>query len=789
MKKIYDTLIFNKPIYSLIFIFCVTLFFAYQTQYFRLDASSDTLALENDKAVELYREVKDKYGSDEYLIITYTPKDVDLFAPEALRKFRAFENELKQLKNIESIISILSVPLIEYSPLKIDEIKEFAPILRNPGTDPDKARSELINSPFYSNLLISKDGQTTALLVQIKQDTIVANSQKQWQMDIENIRNLTKQYIHVADIYIGGVPMIVADSISFIANDLETFGVLIIVFIALLLSIIFRRIAWVILPILTSLIVSIWVIGILGFLNWPVTIVSSNFISLLLIFTLSFCVHIIVKYKEYAHDHPNQSQKEIVKETIRNISKPCFYMVITTMAAFVSLVMSNIPPIIDFGWMMTFGLGIAFIISFTLMPAMMMLIKKDKKITHYDFTRKITNFFSQKVQNHAYYIFGIFIVFMGFSVWGMSYLSVQNRFIDYYKQDTEIYKGMEVIDTQLGGTTPMDIIITAPAEFIEYQREDIALMIEDGFYEDYELSIEDGYWLSDKALLDTIPEIHNYLDGLDEIGKILSVDTSLQLLASLKDAKQPDRFYLGVLNQKIPDDVKKLFFAPYISSDGNEIRFSVRVYESHEGVNRQEMIDTIHNHLVENIGISSDQIQMTGMVVLYNNILQSLFKSQILTIGFVFITMFLMFAVLFKNIWVALVAIIPNMSITLFVLGIMGWFDIPLDIMTITIAAICFGISDDDTIHYVHRFIDEFKKSGDYKKSIERSHNTIGRAMYYTSIVIIFGFFILVFSNFVPTVYFGLLLCLSMFVALLADLTLLPALLYILKPLGRERIK
>ena len=308
-------------------------------------------------------------------------------------------------------------------------------------------------------------------------------------------------------------------------------------------------------------------------------------------------------------------------------------------------------------------------------------------------------------------------------------------------------------------------------------------------YDEGALSIEGGYWLGEQALLDIIPSIHAYLESVPETGKILSINTTLQLLNPLQDAKQPDRFYLGVIYKNLPEDLKKLLFNPYISKDGNEIRFSVRVYESHKGTNRQDMIDKIREHLINEVGLQDEQIQMTGILVLYNNVLQSLFKSQILTIGFVFITMFVMFAFLFRNIWVALVAIIPNISITIFVLGIMGWCNIPLDIMTITIAAICFGISDDDTIHYVHRFIGEFKKSGNYKKSLERSHNTIGRAMYYTSIVIIFGFLILVFSNFVPTIYFGFLICLSMLVALLSDLTLLPALLYILKPLGPEKTK
>lgn len=734
LKKLYNAIIFEKPIFAILAIAFLTLFFGYQAQYFRLDASSDTLTLENDQSLEYYRQVKDRYGSDDYLVITFTSKHVDLFAPETLEDLRAFESDIRNLENIESITSILSVPLIEYIPLTIEEVDAYLPTLRHPYTDVEKARAELLKSALYNNLLISQDGQTTALFVQIQEDVTLGDYQKQWQMDIDNIRKVTKKYSDHNDIYIGGVPMIVADSISYIANDLKIFGGVIIGFIALILKLIFRRMAWVMLPIIISLCVSVWVIGLLGFLGWPVTIVSSNFISLLLIFTLSFCVHIIVKYKEYLADHPKEPQKKIVTKTISNISVPCFYMVITTMAAFISLVMSDIPPVIDFGWMMAMGLAIAFALSFTLMPAIMVYLKKDRDAYYFDFTHKITTFFSSRVKNNIYSIFGIFSVLIVLSLWGMSDLYVQNRFIDYYKKDTEIYKGMETIDKRLGGTTPMDVVISAPQDFIEYQKQELSLMIEDGFYEEGKtLSMEDGYWLSEQAVNSDIPKIHDYLESLPETGKILSLQTTFDLLNSMKDPKDLDRFYIGVLHEKMPDNLEELLFSPYISDDGNEMRFSVRVYESHEGVNRQDMIDDIQNYLTTTIGLPDDQVNITGMVVLYNNVLQSLFKSQILTIGFVFVTMFVMFLILFRNFWVAVVAIIPNITITLFVLGVMGWFGIPMDIMTITIAAICFGIADDNTIHYIHRFMEEFNQTRNYKKSLNQSRtktynrNTMGR--------------------------------------------------------------
>lgn len=377
---------------------------------------------------------------------------------------------------------------------------------------------------------------------------------------------------------------------------------------------------------------------------------------------------------------------------------------------------------------------------------------------------------------------GFFAVII-LSVWGMSFLYGQIRFIDYYKEDTEIYRGMEVIDRKLGGTTPLDIVIDAPQDFLEFQKEEEAMMSEDGFGVSESSPILNGYWFSG-LLLEDIARIHNYLDGLPETGKVLSFHTTAQLLQGLGDVEELNRFFLGVLYSKLPEDVKGLLFSPYISNDGSQLRFSVRVFESTGKLDRQTLLEKIHNHLTTELGIAAEQVQTTGVLVLYNNVLQSLFRSQISTVGVVFVTMFVIFLLLFRNLKVAAVAIVPNITITAMVLGAMGWMNIPLDIMTITIAAICFGTADDNTIHYVHRMGREFKKHGSYERAIEQAHTTIGRAVYYTGITVMLGFSILATSNFVPTIYFGLLTAFSMMVALMANLILLPRLIMLFKPFG-----
>lgn len=823
LKNCYHTLVLDHPALTLFVVTMLTAFFGVHVPNFRLDASSDSLSLKNDQAVKYYNTVKTNYGSDEFLIITYTPKKGRVFSNKNLSSLKDLKAQLQNMDRVVKITSILDVPLLNSPPVTLDELSMHTRVLEDPDTDREMAEQELTSSALYKNVLISPDGKTTALLINFQIDTQLEAlfqqreylreksaegtlshtqshalkaaenaytkrknlSQDQWQQDIQDIRDTLVPYQKNADIYIGGVPMIIADSISYIESDLKIFGLVILLFLVVLLTLFFRKFQWVLLPLLVCVYVGVSVIGFLGLVGWPVTIVSSNFISLLLIFTLSFCVHIIVRYRECVQEKPTANQKEVVREAATSIGIPCFYMVFTTMVAFGSLAISDIKPIIDFGWMMTFSLGVAFLIAFTLMPATLMFLPKEQGISTRDMTTRITTYFAKFIQKHSRFVVTGFCTLIFLSIWGLSYLYVQNRFIDYYKKDTDIYQGMVVIDQSLGGTTPMDIIIDAPQDFLAFQEEEQALMAAEGFDVYDTPPLHEGYWLS-PLLLEDAQKIHRYLDSLPETGKVLSFNTTKQLLDSLDEAKPLDRFYLGVLFNKAPEEIKDTLFSPYISADGNQLRYSLRIYESIQGLNRQDMLDNIYAHLTTELGLAPEQVTLTGLVVLYNNVLQSLFRSQILTVWVVFIAMFAMFVFLFKNIRIAMIAIVPNITITVFVLGVMGWAGIPLDIMTITIAAICFGIADDNTIHYVHRFRKEFAKHGSYKKAIEHSHTTIGRAMYYTSLTIALGFSILAFSNFVPTIYFGVLTSLSMLVALFANLAFLPSLLLVLKPFGKE---
>jgi len=790
---------------------------------FHLDVSAEALVLENDADLDYYRSITSRYGSDDYLIVAYTPEN-DLFAPQSLAKLRQLRTELGELERVASVISLLDVPLLQSPPVTITKLGDGLRTLESPDVDMAAARNELITSPLYRNRLMSPDGKTTAIQINFARDETYwdllnrRNALREKKLenglndteteelstvstefdryneitlarqeeDIRRVRQILEKYKDDAEVFLGGVPMIAADMMSFIRHDIVLFGTTVVLILAATLALVFRQLRWVTLPFIVAISSSIFSIGFLGLIGWPVTVVSSNFLSLILIFSLSLAVHLIVRYQELYRLDPDATQRQLVAATVRSKAAPCLYTVLTTMVAFGSLVLSDIRPVIDFGWMMAIALAAAFIFAFTLFPAALILLPKQAPRDAESLTLAITSRFARWAENYGKAILAVTVITAVLCVLGMRMLTVENRFIDYFHQSTEIYQGMELIDKQLGGTTPLDVIIDAPQAAPTTQEPDNGY--DDPFLDIFEDTDDDAittrsYWFNTHKLND-VAVIHNYLDGLPDTGKVLSLHTAMSALDELDDDGILDDFFLSLLYKRLPEDIKAQLLAPYFSEQDDQIRFSIRVRESDPSLNRQQLIDRIRDHLATLPVLEDSNVSLTGMLILYNNLLQSLFRSQILTLGAVFVAIVLAFAVLFRSIKVAAIAIVPNLLAAGSVLGLMGWIGIPLDIMTITIAAVTVGIAVDDTIHYIHRYHLEWRNNGDYRAAIHRSHASIGRAMYYTTFTITVGFISLGVSNFIPTVYFGLLTGFAMVSALVCDLVVLPVLLAVFKPYG-----
>lgn len=802
--ELYNKIILKKPVVTLVITAVIVGFFLTNVTHFELDASADSLILENDAALKYYRSIREQYGSDDFLIVTYSPK-LPLFSAETRADIKQLRDELAGIKFVDSVISMLDVPLVSSPPMTLNEISKQIRTLESDDVDIELAQQEMTTSVLYKNLLVSSQGDTTALQVnlesnerlteltrardrlynvetpgaahqrrmktlstEIKTLNLALNQQRD--QIIRQVRKVMDAHRDGATLYLGGVPMIVTDSIDFIRGDLKVFGAGVIAFIVVILSVSFGSLRWVVLPLIACLTSAMVMMGYLGWVQWPVTVVSSNFVSLLLIITLSLIIHLIVRYRELATLNAEYSQLDLVSETVRSKFIPCVYTAVTTMVAFGSLLVSGIRPVIDFGWMMVIGITISFVLAFTLFPAALMLMPRRDLKSKNDVTGKITASIASFIQRHSQATLFLFAILAAVGLSGLPQLSVENRFIDYYKENTEIFQGMSLIDEKLGGTTPMDVVIDAPKD--EFSEDDDGLDLIDLLRSG---DITTSYWFNSDGLQE-VAEIHTYLESLPETGKVLSVHTGAQMLQALNGGKPYSDFKLAVVYKRIPKEVKDALITPYLSADGNQIRFSIRIYESDKSLKRQALIDKINNYLTTEFGLEVEQVNVSGMAVLYNNLLQSLFKSQILTIGAVFIAILLMFILLFRAVRLSIATIVPNMIAAGLILGLMGWIGIPLDIMTITIAAISIGIGVDDSIHYVHRFREEYAIDQDYWAAIKRCHSSIGYALYYTTVTVVLGFSILAFSNFIPTIYFGLLSGLAMTAALVANLMLLPVL-------------
>jgi hypothetical protein len=822
LRALYDRLVFPHPFIILSAFAVLLALAAIKFGEFRLDASAESLVLENDRSLEQYRQVNRRFTtSDDFLIVTYTPEG-ELFSEEGLARLGALRDELQSLDAVGSTNSILNVPLLHSPDLTLDTVDSEIKTLDEHGVAPETAREALLNNPLYPNLLISEDGRTTAIQVnlptpdryfellrkrndlrdkadtgeasevelaeleQVKQEFIDFTETLGVERDatIRTVRSILDKYRDGAEIHLGGVPMIVADMIRFIENDLSTFGLGVLAFLLLTLAIIFRQWRWVLVPLLCCGFTVWLMIGFLGWAQWPVTVISSNFISLLLIMTLSLTIHLIVRYREFQHDEPDASPRDTLRNTVMAMIKPCFYMAITTIVAFGSLTFSGIRPVIDFGWMMTLGLTVAFLITFVIFPALLILVPPplDSRVTSdrvpfTDAFARFTEHFGKTVLVGSGVIAVLCVV-------GLSKLTVENSFIDYFKSSTEIHQGMITIDNRLGGTTPLDVVITddPPPEGAnggDPFANDCDPFVEDcGAGEEY----RDTWYTYQK--MEELEAVHEYLDGLPETGKVLSINTTLEILARINQGEPLDALELAFVPAAVPDDLQDTLLTPYISEEHDQARFSIRILETMPELRRQELLNRIHEHLTTELGYSKDQVLFAGMTVMYNNMLQSLFDSQIKTIGVVFAAIMAMFLILFRSLKLALIGIAPNLIAAGSVLGLMGWLGIPLDMMTITVAAITVGIAVDDTIHYIHRFKTEFQKDGDYIATMHRCHRSIGQAMFFTSLTIISGFSILVLSNFIPTIYFGLFTGFAMFMALVGALTLLPRLIILVKPFG-----
>ncbi len=802
----------ERPKLILITLILIFSFSVYNAKNFQLDASADSLLLENDPDLNYLRSVNERYSSEEFFVITYSPKKK--INEESLKELKKFVDEINNIKWVSKTISVLNAPLFESSdqPL-IEKIKNIQYIV-TPGIEINRALNELKNSPVYKRLIINDDATTFGIVVYIKDNKkylsalkankdfldkqqnnklsekdlndfeshkeILEKLKKEHNKNLElyniEIRSHISKYKNIADINLSGIPMIADDLISFVKKDITVFGSGVFIFILITLWFIFRDIRWVIFPLLSCFLSIAIMVGMLGYLNWKVTVISSNFISLMLILTMEINIHYVERYKQLQAEFPKKKENYLTYLTTTKIFTPILYAVLTTVLAFLSFIFCDIKPVIDFGWMMTLGLFISLFVSMILLPYLIIKFKPKATPIHESKDSKIAEVFASIALNHRFLVMAFSTIILILSIYGMTRLKVENSFINYFDKKTEIYQGMKLIDEKLGGTTPLEIILKFKDSDNKSTKND------DDFFQGSDSNeYKDSYWFTNFRV-NNIVNVHKYLESLPEIGKVLSFYSVLQLGEKINDNKKLGPLEMAILYSKLPDDIKKTIVTPYVSIENNEARISLRIIDSNPNLNRKELLIKIQKDLEEKLKLKKDEFKITGVLVIFNNLLQSLFDSQIKTLGITFAGIFILLLILFKSLSWSIVAAIPNFTAALFILGSLGLFNVPLDMMTITIASITVGIAIDNSIHYIYRFREEFKINKNYKKTIEICHRSVGKAIVNASLTIVFGFSILILSNFIPSIYFGIFTGLAMLTAMTLVLTLMPQLIAIIKP-------
>ena len=816
MKKLIKYLAYFttfNPYKVLILVTSVIAFASFGITNFKLDASSDALVLEGDEAFKTYRKNEKEFGDSSFLIVTYEPNS-ELFSKESLDQLQSLENDLSKIDGVDSILSLLDAPIFFQPKVSLTEVSDNLKDLTTDGIDLAEAKKEIIDNPIYKELIIGKEGALTAMQIVLKgnseYDDLInqryeildildskqpdTNANKQLLNDnlklinqrisklndnessfnsnlVADIRSILDNYRSDATLYLGGPTMITSDMMDYIRSDLVLFGTAVALIFAIMLYLFFGNIWLVTLPLTNALVTTFITAGFLGFMDWKISVVSSNFIALLLILTISLTVHVLVKVNELKKENPNF--KEALSESVNQMFLPCFFAALTTAIAFLSLLLGDLKPVIEFGKMMAFGISIAFISTFTLLPSLLSIIgnipTKDRLNLH-----KITNSILGFSKANTSTIYIVFVLSFAALLFGASRLEVENRFIDYFDKNTEIHQGMLEIDTYLGGTSTLDIIIKEP-DFEDLNIEFNDDLFEDDLFED-DGSNASGYWWNVYTLAQ-LEEIHDYLDSLPEIGKVLSVSSGIKLARLINDGNDLNDLELALLRSVLPEDIRETLLYSYINKDDSIVRISTRVNESASDLNRKELLEKINYDLQTKFNLSEDQFELTGLAVLYNNMLQSLFSSQIGSLSLVFIVIALMLLLIFKSLKIMLIGLMPNIFVAISVIGLLGILGIPLDIMTITVAAISVGMAVDNTIHYIYRYKKEIKITKSPDNALVNAHTTTGRAIFYTAATIAAGFSILALSNFFPTRLFGIFTALAMLIAFVSSLSLLPNLL------------
>jgi hypothetical protein len=750
-----------------------------------VDAGTNVLLNEDDPDLAYYNITRAEWGYDEYAIVC--ARRADWFTPESQQLLTDFTAAIKSgVPHVKSVATIQTVPLLRQKP-PILGLPNPA-FLGRPGLDLEKARREILEHTQARGNLISGDGKDLSLLVVLDVPAEVLRLDPEWSRaqglkDRARLAAIKKEYEaalaalkerrtamvralrRVAaewsprmdePLRLSGLPVISVNLVEHVTADLKTFGAASFAFFVLAFWAVYRRARWTLLPIVTCLLPVALVVGGAAAAGQKITVITSNAPVLLFVLMLPYTVYFVERYRERRAEHPGESNLDTGADSASRIWAPCLYSCTTTMAGFASLLTSGISPVRSFGLVMALGMAVGLAGVFLFLPSASKPLRPLETAGAGPAAgpHGAVKLLERLVLKAPGFVVVLSALILGAAAWGAARLRVETKFIDYFRTGSEVYRGLEYIDTRMGGTTPLEIVLTSG---------------EPGFFR-----TEEGLRAIAAAAagLDAVPEAANVRSLrtlMDEGRKAIPGMKVEQMNALLKGFKME-----GLIRE-------------FVNADFTVARVIVRFRETAPTLHRNNILRDLRKRLEERPELRGLQARPTGIFLLYANMLNSLIRSQKDTFLMVLGAIYVMLVLLFRAPLLSLVILVPQVLPVFACLGTMGWTGIPLDLVTVMIASVAMGVGIDAAIQYTVRYRLELAAAGgDRRAAVTRSHATIGRAIWIATSIVVAGFAILSFSKFVPTVTFGLFTALAMLMGQFAALTLLPSL-FLLLGLPRHR--
>ena len=758
---------------------------------FAVEAGTDVLLDQADKDLAYYNQTRADWETDEYVMVC-ARRNEGWFTPDSLALLSDMVRTAKSLPHAKKLLTIGQVPLLRNQPPSVVGLPLPLYLLNdqgvlNPKANLEKAREELLGHTHALGNLISADTKDLSLLVYLDVPEAVSRLEPEWNRllgsprtdessrRIEEIRapyaaaiqetNLRRTALVAAlrdaagrwrpkvdgPVRLAGLPIINVVLREHIKADISTFGVVSLTVFTLTFFLVYRRFRWVGYPIVSCVIPVLLMLGLMVLFGKKMTVITSNMPVLLFVLTLPYTVYFIERYLERRSLHPSEDPVETTARAPQEIWSPCLFSVLATMAGTAAHIPSGIIPVRTFGIMMTIGMAFSLGVVMLFLPATVVTLPgvTGRAAGPTSEPRGPLRLLLALVLRAPALVVLFSLAVFGVSVWGMTKIKVETKFIDYFHQKSEIYQGLDYIDNQMGGTTPFEVILTSPTP---------------GFFKTAEgLAALEG--------------VGKFFASVPETGNLRSIKTLVDEVRKGYRARDPQ--ILGLLTGFAKDQVKE-----FCNADFTKSRILVRMKETAPTLNRKAILGRLTAHLdsLKDKELKGVEARPTGVFLLYANMLDTYWPNTKKTFFLATAAIWLMLMLLFRSPIMAALVILPEVLPVFLVLGVMGFTGIALDMVTVIIASVALGIGIDAAIQYAVRFRRELEAAnGDLELAIRRSHATIGRAILIATSIVFAGFAMLCFSQFVPTIYFGLFTGLAILMGLFASLTTLPASFLLLK--------